>query len=334
MQLSGLPTLLTTERLQRYVTDTRRELETAQTEAVTGFSADVTKRLDGDIRRLLELDKLIEDGNRRLDSINAFKSEASIVQLALQETRTAISSVAIDTESALELQNQEGMEAMAVTAAAELDSLNDKLNLSISGRALFSGAATSTRAVADFDTVLADVKAIISAGPNIGTANVALDTYFNDPTGTFQTTIYQGSAALAPDREASPNARLGIETTVLDPAILDSIRGLAVIAASADRTIGNEYLEDMVRDSKTRLSSAESRLVTIETRLGAQEAVAERIETRTRAAQTVYELNRIDLVGVDQFEAASRLNTLETQLQASYLVTNQIQNLSLVNFLR
>ena len=40
-----------------------------------------------------------------------------------------------------------------------------------------------------------------------------------------------------------------------------------------------------------------------------------------------------DLVGKDQFEAAAQLRELEANLEASYLLTSRLSNLSLLNFL-
>ena len=40
-----------------------------------------------------------------------------------------------------------------------------------------------------------------------------------------------------------------------------------------------------------------------------------------------------DLIGVDSYEAANRVNDLVTHIQTSYALTARIQQLSLVNFL-
>ena len=58
---------------------------------------------------------------------------------------------------------------------------------------------------------------------------------------------------------------------------------------------------------------------------------------RTMTAQedrvAVYESRVLALESVDPYEAASRVSTLQSQLQASYAVTSRLANLSILNFM-
>ena len=49
--------------------------------------------------------------------------------------------------------------------------------------------------------------------------------------------------------------------------------------------------------------------------------------------QTLLNQAFIDLAGKDQFEAAAQLRELEANLEASYLLTTRLSNLSILNFL-
>ena len=84
----------------------------------------------------------------------------------------------------------------------------------------------------------------------------------------------------------------------------------------------------------SRLEGARTALVDIQAGVGIrqtslqdQQAVLSREETLLAAAF-------IDLAGKDQYEAATELRELEANLEASYLLTSRLSNLSLLNYLR
>ena len=334
MQLEALPTLLMTKRLQTYVRDTRQDLDATRIEAVTGFAADRAAKVNGDIGHVRKLEKLLSDGEQHLQAIAHFKADASVVQLSLDQTREVVSKLQFDVQSAVSLKNEEGVKAAATTAREELEALFGRLNATHAGRYLFSGAKTDTPPLKDVDTMLAQVKSRL-VGPAASTIDSAMDLYFDDPTGVFQTSIYQGSSTSnAPSREVDHGRRVGIEIKAVDQSVRDTIRALAVIAL-APETIGDADLRDAVLEDNANLAgSAAIQLTQEQTKLGAQEGVAAQLEARHNGAAETLQTELLDLLAVDQYEAASRMNNLETQLEAAYLTTQRIQQLTLLNYLR
>ena len=334
MNVSGIPTLMMTRRLQDYVADTRVRLDTASAEAVTGFAADRAEKVGGDIGRVRKLEKLMADNERHLASIAQFKGDAATVQLTLSTTQEIASKLQFDLQSAVSLSNEEGIQATSATARAELEALFGRMNTSHGGRYLFSGAKTDTPPLKDVDTMLTEVAALL-VGPTADTIESALDGYFNDPLSGFQANIYQGStAALAPDREVDAGRRLGIELTANDDSVRETIRSLAVIAL-ADQTMADDTLrDDLLEKNAKRIGDAGQALISEQTKLGTLEADAALLQGRHEASTLVLETQLRELLAVDQYEAASLMNMLETQLEAAYLTTSRIQQLSLVNYFR
>lgn len=55
---------------------------------------------------------------------------------------------------------------------------------------------------------------------------------------------------------------------------------------------------------------------------------------RMKAQIDLFEKHVVDLEGVDQYEAANRVNDLMSHIQNSYALTARISQLSLINFLK
>lgn len=329
MLTAGIPTVLLHRNMQGYIQQVQADMQEAQFETSTGVAANLAKHLSGDVGGMRRLEKLIADIEQRQTAISAFISEAQIAQFSLEDARVAASDLIVDMKSAVGLDNEELFEASYIDADTELRALFSKLNTPYSDRYLFSGAATDQAPLADVETLLADVRTIVASG---GTT-AALDTYFGAG-GTFETTIYQGSTTPAPDREVGVGYRIGIEATALDQGIVDIIRGLAVMATVDDVNLNESQRDTVVNAAADTLSRGVDGVLELQTTLGTLESEAREFEVRAQSQQLVYETQLLRMIEVDQTEAATRLNYLETQLQTAYVTTSLIQNLSLVNYLR
>lgn len=329
----GLPTLVQTRGLQQIVSDTRAELSSVQVEAVTGLAEDVSAAVRGDVGRVQELEKLLADNQQRLVSIESLGLELEFVQSALSPIQERAGTLSVEIAGALQLSDATGLEAFRIEADQELRSVFGRLNTSFGGSNVFSGAAVDVSPLGSVDTLLTDVAAIVAAGPDAATITAALDTYFNTAGGGFQTTIYQGSTAAAPTREIADGQRLGVDITPLDAEIRDAIRAFATFAVAEANAPDAATFEALARDVSTALGQVNDQVISRQAVIGAQEAELELLRVRNLASTDAITSELNSLLGVDQFEAASRLNLLETQLQASFLVTSRVQSLSLVNFL-
>lgn len=334
MQFSGLPTLLGSLQLSNLLTETRKTLDDKRIEAVTGRAADVSKHLDGNIGRAQSLEKLIADNDHRRDAIELLATDYDITQNTLDVARTESSSIAARVMTAQGLENEASMRALRLDAEAELENLFGRMNTPFGGRQLLSGAATGARPLGDLDTMLTAVQAIVVAGPDRATVEAALDTYFDDPGGGFQTTIYQGSAASGPDREVAAGRRMSPEVKADDQMFRDLFRGLALLATSNSGGVADALTKELETDAASRLNSASSQLLDRQTLLGAEQNELETLTARNEAETFAYQSALHTLIGINQEEAATEMTLLETQLEASYLATSRFANLSLVNYMR
>ncbi len=330
----GLPSLVTTRLMQSMVTQNRLQLDTARIEAVTGRAADLSKATGGNVGKIHLLEKQIADTESRLDAMNLLRSDFSVVQDTLGATRQRVSLIATEIDAAIGLENETSLDALALQAEADLKLVVGSLNVSYGGRQLFSGAKTDTAPIASADQILTDVAAIVAGAANAASVETALDTYFDDPAGTFRATIYQGSTTDVPDRDVSESRRIGVNVKATDLGIRSAIRGLALMAVAKDNAVSDDVSDDIRRGAAATLRISADELISQQSLLGSLESEVQVLQTRGEAVKFTLESSLTSLIGVDQYEAASRMNALETQLEATYLSTTRIANLSLVNFLR
>ena len=84
----------------------------------------------------------------------------------------------------------------------------------------------------------------------------------------------------------------------------------------------------------TSLLQAQSDRTVLAGRLGVVQAVIDQAQTRNSAEESALKLARSDLLSVDSYEATTRMEAAQNQLETLYAVTARLSRLSLVDFLR
>lgn len=334
MNVTGVPTLLVTRQLQSQVTEIKAQLDDVREEAVTGLTADVVKKTDGDVATVHQIEKLLDDSESYADAIAVTGTRLEVAQETLTAIREDAGTLGVRIESALGLENEVAVQTFADEARALLASAFSKLNGSIGGQSLFAGAATDGRALADVEVMLADLQAIISATSDPAIAMTNISDYFESPAGGFQTNIYLGSDDPEPDREVAQGRRIGLDVTAADPGLRDMLRGLAVAALVDDPAIGDEYAEALLAHSAEKINEGSNEIVRTQGQVGLLQGELLELEASNRSLTFSLQEAMVDLIGEDQATAAAKMRELELQLEASYLTTARMQQLSILNYLR
>lgn len=248
---------------------------------------------------------------------------------------------------------------LSQAARAALDTLIERSAVSDSSGYLMSGTASDTKPLQGWDTPHPDtglspsgiVDDVVSGGLNsladVQAAIDALTDMFNDqntgdPARNFEASFYNGTPAM--DGGGQPNAPLTArisETETIaqtaqanDPAMRDLMRGLAMLSAVDVNQISDpDAREAWATAARNAITSGLSGLTELETDTGLK---------RTRLADTVaaqesragfLDGERLLLEGADQYDAATRLTQLQTQLESSYAVTARLSSMSFLNFM-
>lgn len=312
-----------------------RALDQLGVEIATGFLTDPARHLQGDVTGLVALDRDLS----RLEAFRVSTTEAAArsatMQTTLEELQGRAELLSQVLLSAELTPTQEMRETFSEEARNGMGQLLAGLNRTIGGRFLFSGTANDTPAVEGMADMLDDLRLALSGQSTAAEIGAALDTWFDSAGGGFETTGYLGAT-----QDASP-IRIGSgESVSLDirgdnPVFRALLKSVAKAALATDDTLAlaPEVQTALLSQAGRELLGHQQGIVELRAGLGAKEARIAEIATRNAAERSALSMMRVDLVGTDNFEAATRYETIRTQLESLYAITARSSQLSLVDFL-
>ncbi|MEL6728478.1 MAG: hypothetical protein AAFZ74_10555 [Pseudomonadota bacterium] len=303
----------------------RAQIEARSEEATTGLQSDMITHLNGRIDQALVGEQALRDNADEQSRLGLRTVRLSLVDSALTSVRALSEGLHINMLSAIGTGEIEAQDLVATEAENALDDVISRLSARNGERFLFSGDATATRPFADTSVLLDDLRAIAAGAVDEADFAAQVEVYFDDPAGGFQTNFYQGSQSASDPDSVVAN----------QPEFKDLIQGLALLTLSRSGA-GVPFAQGgtpAMDQALERLERGRTNIVNTQASVGMRrESIADE-QLLLQREQTLLNQAYTDLVGKDQFEAAAQLRELEANLEASYLLTTRLSNLSLINFL-
>ena len=322
-----------TNILARQGADLRGQVQRAAQEVASGKHSDIGATLRGDFAPLLAIDASLS----RLAAYHSTTTDAVVHTAAQQSAIAGLSQLAGGISTALldagNISTSAQVDTLAADARGRLASAVGLLNTQASGRAVFSGQATGTAPLGRVEDMLTALETAAVGATTAGQVATAVTTWFNDPLGFGA--FYQGGTGLSPSPIA-PGEAADLSTTAMDPAIRDTLAGLAMAALLDRGALAGDPSERarLAGTAGQNLLRSEDGRITLAARIGMVEAQIEVARTRNGAEETALGILRSDIGSVDPYEAATRLETVRAQLESLYLVTARVSRLSLTEYLR
>ena len=321
--------------LKRQNASLKTQIGELSTEVTTGMASDMTRHLSGDFAPLASLTASLA----QLDGYSSVNVEAGMMAEAMQTALDTIDSQADALASTLLTTGIGGaavqLDRVGFEAQQSFRTAMSALNTRFGDRSLFAGQITDGPAVADADVVLADLSTLTSGMLTVTEVTDALDAYFADG-GSFDTTVYQGGATLA-DLQISSDETARLDIRAIDPAIKQTLKGLAMGALLTQGTLlgGNGVAQSaLAQKAGESLLASRTDRAQLAAHLGIIQARIGDADTRNQAQITALKIAQSQIVSVDQYEAASKLQSAQTQLEALYMITARMAQLSLTDYLR
>lgn len=319
---------------RRQNVDLKAEVQLRAHEMTTGIARDLGGHLRGEFAPLAG----IESALSRLQGYARTATEAGILTGAMQTALSAVDDAATMLAPVLfgaaTTANVGSVGAAAREARQGFATVVSMYNTRFGDRALFAGNETAQSPLPDAETLLTQMETVIAGSLTPDDAEAALDTWLNDPLG-FATQVYQGGAALA-GIPVGPGQTAKIDVTAADPAMRATLKGFAM-AALLDRGMfaGNGAARvQVLRRAGEVLAEGASDRAHMAGQLGTTEGQIAAASVRNSAEVSALEIARNGLVSIDPYEAATKLEAAQSQLEALYTVTARLSRLNLVDFLR
>jgi flagellar hook-associated protein 3 FlgL len=313
----------------------RSELQRLSTELATGQKSDPSASMSGDFGALGSIEATLARMTAYSVSAREAAMAASGTQAALELVQTNITEFAGPALLTLGGEVPALVDATARDARVRFDSVVSALNTRLADRALFAGSAVDGPALATSGAIL-DSLLLVTAGETTASGvETAVRAWFTTG-GGFEVDGYLGAAEPAAAVPIAEGEMAEQPVTAADPAIRDTLAAFAMAALLDRGALAGQPAEraTLARRAGQSLLDAEAKVVDLRGDLGAREAQIDRAIARLETGRTALELARSEILEVDPFETATRLQMAEAQLEALYLLTARLSRLTLTEFLR
>jgi len=321
------PNSLISAQFTQNIVDLRQSIARTAAEATTGRYSDLTAHLSGRIGSAMLSQKAVDGITFEREQLSQREVRLDIAQHSLSLIHERSVGIGISMRTALGTGDLVSQGLAARDAKSALGNIFGTLNIRYGERYLFAGDATATEPLPSPDDLLTQLRSIADGAATPGDLAAAIDFYFNDPAGGWQQSIYRGT-----DTASDPNA-----VTASHPALVKIISGLAVIALADPINNPPTILAqnpDTVEAAADRIADGIVSLTNVRSELGVRQEQTKIQQKSLDVEETIVTTAFNSLTARDQYEAASALKILESNLEASYLLTSRLASLSLLNYLR
>ncbi|MHA7850962.1 flagellin [Roseovarius sp.] len=325
-----------TFRMRQQTSDLKQRLDQLTLDLTRGVSIDQVTRMSGGLSRLSDIEHHLVVLDRRKQSATEAQVTTSVMQTALERVQTALNDLAATAVLASPNTGAPFLSSTAQQGRAALDATVAALNTTAAGQSIFAGADVAGPSLVSADDIMTAARAAVAGASSAEDIMTTLSAMFDAPGGVFESALYQGGTdPLTPFQLGSGESVLP-DVRADDPVLRSAMKNMVAAALIDDPAMPLPFDEKvaLARLSGQGLYDADSGLVTIRGNLGHAESRIEAATTRLMTELNLLEQARNDLMAVDPFEAASELQTVQTQLETLYTITARSSRLSLVAFLR
>jgi flagellar hook-associated protein 3 FlgL len=345
MKTSSISSQALSEAMRRSILDAQTQLLKGQKEVSSGRLADVGLELG---HRTSQTVTFRADHTRLSGIIDTNGLVASRLD-ATQSALDGIRGIAQDFLDSLAVAHSGASDPALIKGTAQnaLSSFTSALNTTVNGEYLFSGINSDVRPLEDYaGAPSADVAAAFqtafgmsqSSSSADGIASGDMDTFLN---GAFSSLFDDPAWGSSWSNASSQNVRSRISTSEMattgtnanDPAFRNLAKAFAMVADLGIENLNDAAAQKVIDKAMATVGEAIGQLTTVQANLGTAQDQVSRASDSLSLQVDMLNTQINSLESVDPYEAATRVNSLLTQIETSYALTGRIQALTLLNYL-
>lgn len=314
----------------------RVDLQRYAQELSSGRKANLPETLGGNFNALAGFERGLSRAEGYLTVVAESRLETDAMQSSVDLVRRLSQGIAGTLLNVPDTGDPLLVDTVASDTSDRFSAAISALNTQSGGRSLFSGVATDVPALTDEETILAAIEAaILAAGATTATeVTTVVESWFG-PGGDFEVVGYIGAFASRGPLQISEGETLTSQVRGDDLRFRDTLAGLA-LGAVLDRGVLSGLDDErsgLAQTAGRKLLEADRQLVNVQSQIGVQQSQIERAQTEIKGEKDALELARSELVGIDPFETATRLQDAENQLRSLYALTAKLSRLTLTDFI-
>lgn len=333
--------------MRQAVLQAQAGLAQAQTEITTGVHADLGVALGARTGTSVSL-------KNQADALDGYQTSNAVVATRLDTTATkltAMVSAAQSMSQSLIAASSAGASTVGLQAgaASNLQSLLSGLNTAVDGEYMFGGINSGVQPMTDY-AAGSDAKAAVDAafeqafGVSQGDAGASsisgvdmkrfLDGSFDGLFGDANwSTDWSKASDTAQTTTVAPGQTAATSVSANATAFRQIAEAYTMVREFTGPTMSADAKAAVIAKATTLVNSGLAALNAVQSGVGAAQNAVSTANAALSAQATLLKGQASNLDSVDTYALAARVSTLQTQLQASYQLTAQLQKLSLVNYL-
>lgn len=333
LTLGDMAATFQTQRLTRQL---KADLTRLSTELTTGIRENTASRVTGDYGPVAG----IERGLKTLQAFKLATTEAAnmtdTVQLALKNIQTMNQDLAPALLAASSSQNVTLIKNVALDAEQKFSSVLSNLNTRVADRTLMAGAATDRAALADPETIMAELVTAVTGAAGVADISAAVDAWFDTPGGGFETLGYVGSTTDMGPTQIGEGEAITQTVRADDQTLRDVMKSYAKIALLNEGILPGDVTaqSQLAKLAAEEMMTADGGLTNLRAEVGALQARIEDTSVRNTAETASLEIARSDLISADPYQTASELEAVYGQIETLYTVTARLSRLNFTDYIR
>lgn len=322
------------------------DLQDAQTEMSTGRFADAGLVLGANVSRNLDWRSEIERLTTSLKRNEMQSERAKVTQAGIESIKsqsTYLMNTIVGARSAAN-----GGQLARTAGENALKGMMEVLSTTYSGQYIFSGNTPDSSPLAEyvggpaqsaFDAAFQAEFGFAKTDPQASTITPSqmqtflqgrYDDLFKDPQWT---TDWQTSSSENQMARIDATTTVNTDANANEDAFRLAMKASVMAYELGGTSIGQGTFQVVADTAAKTLSQSVQALGDVQARVGFAEQAIEQANTRMTSKKNLLEDSVTKTEGVSSYDAATRINSLTTQLEASYSVTARISKLSLLNYL-
>ncbi len=345
MRAIGLSTANMNNALKSSTVLLQSELLKAQTEYASGRHSDTGLVLGKSIARNLGWRSSISAYEQSIDASKIASTRAELTQDGLEQIKAVANSFVATLAGARTATNGQHLAKQAAQSA--LDTIEQTLNTTFDGQFIFSGINSDSPGLNKFVGSSAEVSinaayqsafGFLPSSPfavNITPSDLQnfLETSFRAEFSAPNWSTNWSGASSQNNLHRLDQSQVDISANANDTSIRGLVESIVAILSTANGELNQSAFTQLTDFAISSAAQAVSGIGDGQSRIGiAQEQLKRFVENTTKKSDLL-KMKVQDTEGVDQYEAAMRMNQLLTQLESSFAVTSRISRLSLVNYI-
>ncbi len=333
MSITSLGDLANAFVMRRQSAESKSQIQRLSTELTTGVAQDTAAHLAGNLTALSGIETSLTKAVGYRSAAVDLGLSAGAMQIALNTIAEQSQTLSGTLLAASTSSSQLRLDTVAVDAEQRLGTVVSMLNTRFGDQTLFAGTKPNQPAMVSASALLDQLQVVVAGAIGAQEAEDLVAAWFDDPAG-FAASAYLGGDAAALIGVA-PGETAALNVTALNPAIKDMLKALSLPALMTRGLLAGQPAAqaDIAKRSGERLLEVQSDWVDMSSRLGTTEAQLQAAITRNSAESSALEIARADLIGLDPFDTATRLEAAQTQLETLYALTARMQRLHLSEYL-